>query len=56
MHVKQLRHFLDYKPVFLDAPQHIVDEIVELAKEFIAPKDLPLIQLAYEFAKEAHKS
>lgn len=56
MHVKQLRNFLDYKPVFFDAPQHIVDEIVELAKEFIAPKDLPLIQQAYEFAKDAHKS
>lgn len=56
MHVKQLKTFLDYKPVFTDAPQHIVDDIVTLARNYIPEKELWRIQQAYEFAKEAHKT
>jgi hypothetical protein len=56
MHVKQLKTFLDYTPVFTDTPQHIVDDIVVLAQKYIAEKDIPRIQQAYEFAKNAHQT
>lgn len=55
MHVKHLQDFLDYKPVFDDKPQQIVDEIISLASKYLPEKDLPGIDLAYEFARNAHE-
>jgi hypothetical protein len=56
MHIQHLQGFLDYKPVFDDTPQHIVDEIISLAEKYLPKKDTDRIQATYEFAKNAHES
>ena len=56
MHVKHLQSFLDYKPVFDDEPQQIVDEIISLAQKYLPKSDIEHIQPTYEFAKSAHET
>ena len=56
MHVNHLQDFLDYKPVFDDKPQQIVDEIISLAEKYLPKKDIANIQPTYEFAKSAHET
>jgi hypothetical protein len=41
MHVKDLQNFLDYRPVFDDRPQQIVDKIISLADKYLPEKDIP---------------
>lgn len=56
MHVKHLQSFLDYKPVFDDEPQQIVDDIISLAQKYLPKSDIEHIQPTYEFAKSAHET
>ncbi len=53
MHIKQLQQFFDYQPYTGD-PQKLVDEIVQQARRYLPTDQLPLIQDAYLYAREAH--
>ncbi len=53
MHIKQLQQFFDYQPYTGD-PQKLVDEIVQQARRYLPSDQLPLIQDAYIYAREAH--
>lgn len=55
MDIRQIDNFFDYKPVFDDNPQFIVDDIISGAKEYLSEDKLILIQKAYEFAKDSHQ-
>jgi hypothetical protein len=55
MDIKQIGDFFDYKPVFDDDPQFIVDDIIFSAKKYLSEDKIVLIQKAYEFSRDAHK-
>jgi (p)ppGpp synthase/HD superfamily hydrolase len=55
MDIRQIDLFFDYKPVFDENPQFIVDDIIFSAKEYLSQDKIEQIQKAYEFAREAHK-
>ncbi len=55
MHLKELQHFFDYEPIFSEDPQFLVDEIKELAAQYLPAKHLKEIQRTYEFTKKAHQ-
>ncbi|MBP6911410.1 hypothetical protein KBC03_07615 [Patescibacteria group bacterium] len=56
MHLHELQHFFDYEPIFSEDPQFLVDEIKDLAVQYLPPENLALIQKTYEFTKNAHDS
>jgi len=51
-----LKNFFEYKPIFNDNPQYIVDEIKKLSSDYLDESSIELIQKTYEYAREAHKS
>lgn len=53
MDIKSLEHFLNYIP-HIGNPQNIVDNIIEKAKEYLPIEQLPEIQRAYNYARQAH--
>ncbi|AHB40908.1 hypothetical protein P148_SR1C00001G0093 [candidate division SR1 bacterium RAAC1_SR1_1] len=53
MDIKSLENYLNYKP-HIGNPQFIVDELIEKAKEYLPAEQLPKIQKAYEYARQAH--
>lgn len=54
MDIKTLDNFFNYEPFVGQDPQIIVDGIVEQAKKYLPEHQIPLIQKAYEFARQAH--
>ena len=54
MDIKNLDEYLDYH-VYLGDPQDLVDGIIAKAKTYLPAEQLPLIQKAYEYAKEKHE-
>lgn len=54
MHLNELQQFFDYEPIFSEDPQFLVDEIKDLAAQYLPVENLPLIQKTYEFTKSAH--
>lgn len=54
MHLNELQQFFDYEPIFSEDPQFLVDEIKDLAVQYLPVENLPLIQKTYEFTKSAH--
>ena len=55
MDIRQIDIFFDYKPVFDQNPQFIVDNIIFTAKKYLSEDKIKLIQKAYEFARDAHQ-
>jgi GTP diphosphokinase / guanosine-3',5'-bis(diphosphate) 3'-diphosphatase len=53
MDIKSLENYLNYIP-HISNPQFIVDEIIQKAKEYLPTEQLPMIQKAYEYARQAH--
>lgn len=53
MDIKSLENYLNYKP-HIGNPQFIVDELIKKAKEYLPAEQLPKIQKAYEYARQAH--
>ena len=56
MHLNELQHFFDYEPIFSEDPQFLVDEIKDIAAQYLAPEHLQTIQRTYEFTKKAHSA
>lgn len=54
MDIKEIDSFFDYKPIYDEDPQFIVDDIIYVASKYLAIEKLELIQKAYDFAKSAH--
>lgn len=54
MDIAQIDEFFNYKPFFGEDSQSIVDEITKKAGEYLPADQLPLIQKAYEFTRDAH--
>lgn len=55
MHLHELQHFFDYEPIFSEDPQFLVDEIKDLAVQYLPVDQISLIQQTYEFTKNAHE-
>lgn len=55
MYLQTLENFFDYKPVFDENPQFLIDEIIKKASSYLPQEKLSYIQKAYDFALEAHK-
>lgn len=54
MDTSNLWEFINYKPIWDEDPQFLVDQIIKEAGEYLDPGKLDKIQKAYEFAKKAH--
>lgn len=54
MHLHELQHFFDYEPIFSEDPQFLVDEIKDIAAQYLPGEYLSEIQRTYEFTKKAH--
>ena len=54
MSLLALKHFFAYKPVMEADPQHIIDEIKDIASKYLDVSHLIIIQETYEYAKQAH--
>lgn len=55
MHLHELQHFFEYEPIFSEDPQFLVDEIKDLAAQYLPVSALEKIQKTYEFTKNAHE-
>lgn len=56
MHLNELQQFFDYEPIFSEDPQFLVDEIKDLAVQYLTVDSLEIIQKTYEFTKKAHSA
>jgi GTP pyrophosphokinase len=55
MDIKELEEFINYKPIFDENPQFLVDDIKNQAAKYLPKEQIDLIQKSYEFALKAHK-
>lgn len=55
MHLNELQQFFDYQPIFSEDPQFLVDEIINLAVQYLPAESWQDIQRTYEFTKNAHE-
>lgn len=55
MELPQIKEFFDYKPLFENHPQVLVDQIISIASTYLWSDILPKIQYAYEFALQSHE-
>lgn len=56
MHLNELQQFFDYEPIFSEDPQFLVDEIKDLAVQYLPVDQIHIIQKTYEFTKHAHEA
>ena len=54
MDIKMLDDFLNYS-IYLWDPADLLEGIIQKAKEYLPPHQIPWIQQAYDFAKKAHE-
>lgn len=55
MDIKDLEKFFDYVPFLNQDTQIILDKIISETKKYLPADQIPLIQKAYDYAKEKHK-
>ncbi len=55
MHVQELERYFDYEPIFSEDPQFLVEEIKDLASQYLPVQARDVIQKTYEFTKNAHE-
>lgn len=55
MHVHELERYFDYEPIFSEDPQFLVEEIKDLASQYLPVQARDEIQKTYEFTKNAHE-